>query len=109
MNINEENRHLCPYAVSVIRFLPGIVCQSEKHKRELKEQIEDGEIEETSYEDEIYCPWCGEEIYYEPADDYDILYSEGDHRDICPACGKPFSISTSVSYSYSTTRRNVDE
>ena len=79
-------------------------CQREQHEREIKEQIQSGHETETSYEDEIYCPWCGKKLYFEPCYDYELLYAAGDHEAECPECGKPFTVDTSVSYSYSTRR-----
>lgn len=78
-------------------------CQQKKHKQEIKEAIQHGEKYEIFGEDEIYCPWCGEEIYFE-SDDYRILYEDGVHETECPECGKLFYVETSVSYSYSTGR-----
>lgn len=79
-------------------------CQQERHEREIKKQIQSGETIETSCESEIYCPWCGEHLDFEPCDDYELLYADGDHEAECPECGKPFIVNTSVSYSYGTRR-----
>lgn len=89
-------------------ILPGIdmcySCQQRKHKQEIKEAIQHGGEYEIFGEDEIYCPWCGEEIYFEPCDDYQILYEDGVHETECPECGKLFYVETSVRYSYNTGR-----
>lgn len=82
-------------------------CRTEKHKKELKRQIEDGEITETDCEDEVYCPYCGEE-YEQDVDDYE-LYNEGETELVCPECDKLFVVEVSVSYSYATKRQEVDK
>lgn len=76
-------------------------CTENLHYAELKEKILSGEETETSCEDEIVCPWCGERL--DCSDDYDLL-CEGTHDLECYGCGRPFEVYTNVSYSYDTKR-----
>ena len=47
------------------------------------------------------CPHCGAEV---DVSDNDLwrIYEEGEHEIDCPSCELAFSVSTSVSYSFST-------
>jgi hypothetical protein len=47
------------------------------------------------------CPHCGVEIAVD-ANDWWRLYEEGEHEVECPECDESFSVSTRVSYSFST-------
>ena len=79
-------------------------CRNRGCQSKIREGIVSGEENSTSFEDDIFCPWCGE-IYN--MDDEPILYEEGEHNLFCSRCEKPFTVDVSVSYSYSTTR--IDE
>jgi hypothetical protein len=50
------------------------------------------------------CPHCGEEI---SAHDHELwqLFEEGEHDIDCPDCELTFTVSTNVSYSFSTDRQ----
>jgi hypothetical protein len=51
------------------------------------------------YVDAITCPYCG----WEDNDSWEMLMSDGDIEDVeCGECGKMFSVSCSVSVSYSS-------
>lgn len=75
-------------------------CCCEQHLSEIKQNILSGEETETSCEDEVICPWCGEVQEYD-IDDYEI-YEEGSHEMQCQDCNKKFRMTTNVSYSYDT-------
>ena len=77
-------------------------CQEKQWDEKIKEEIQSGEATETSCEDKIYCPWCGE--IYEDDDDYELMYQDGDHEVICYDCGKSFKVTTNVSVHYDTER-----
>ena len=47
------------------------------------------------------CPHCGE-VCDVGANDWWRLYEEGEHEVSCPHCDGDFSVSTRVSYSFST-------
>lgn len=47
------------------------------------------------------CPHCGEECSVSD-NEWWHLYEEGEHEVTCPACDEDFTVSTSVSYSFST-------
>lgn len=75
-------------------------CKLAKHAEEVKQAVLNGE--DTDCEREIYCPWCGVTI-----DDPEMreAYEDGTHVIECDECGKEFTLETSVSYSYSTSRK----
>lgn len=77
-------------------------CKERQYDEKIKEDIQNGEATETSCEDKVYCPWCGEE--YETTDEPETAYVDGDHEVECGECGKPFKISTHVSVCYDTER-----
>ena len=77
-------------------------CSKEKNLEGIKESILSGEKLSTYGEDEVICPWCGEVL--EVDCETDELYVDGQHVMRCYDCNKEFTLSTSVSYSYSTER-----
>lgn len=77
-------------------------CKKERHEREIKQQIEDGEITSVDCEDEVYCPYCGWKQGAECDDE--TFYVEGEYGFTCCECEKEFWVETRVSYSYSTRR-----
>jgi hypothetical protein len=77
-------------------------CRKENHAREIRRQIEDGEITSVDCEDEVYCPYCGRK--QEAECDDETFYVEGEYRFTCCECEKEFWVETRVSYSYSTRR-----
>ena len=70
-------------------------CRKKQWDEKIKEDIQSGEATETSCEDKVYCPWCGE--VYDTTDDPEVAYEDGIHEVDCPWCEKPFQVSTSVS------------
>ena len=80
-------------------------CRERDYYSIIRENIQSGEETETYNENKIICPWCGE--LQEHDGDHDILYGDGDHPgEQCEMCGKFYTISTDVSYSYSTKRED---
>lgn len=77
-------------------------CKEKMWDERIKEEIQSGETTETSCEDKIYCPWCGE--IYEDYDNTELMYQDGDHEVTCDDCGKSFKVTTNVSISYDTER-----
>jgi hypothetical protein len=77
-------------------------CQKEKNLEDVKKSIVSGEKTSTYGEDDVICPWCGESI--EADCESSEFYEDGDHVLQCPYCDKEFTLSTSVSYTYSTER-----
>lgn len=51
------------------------------------------------------CPHCAAEIDVS-ANDLWRIYEEGEHEIDCPICDLEFSVSTNVSYSFSTDRQD---
>ena len=82
-------------------------CRDAAWDKSIKEEIQSGEKNDTTCEDKVYCPWCGE--VYDTTDEPEIAYGEGDHEVECVECGKPFKISTNVSISYDTERINKED
>lgn len=82
-------------------------CRDAMWDEKIKADIQSGEVTETSCEDKIYCPWCGE--VYEGDDDYELMYQDGDHEVTCYHCEKSFKVTTNVSVSYDTERIEEDE
>ena len=77
-------------------------CQTEKNLEDIKESILSGEATSTNCESDVICPWCGEVI--EGDCETSEFYEDGTHVFSCPECDKEFTLSTSVSYAYSTER-----
>ena len=51
--------------------------------------------------DEPKCPHCGHVCHVSDNEWWD-LYEEGEHEKECPSCEGKFTVSTRVSYSFST-------
>ena len=83
-------------------------CSQKRHLQEIKEQLLSSEIDETSCESEIICPYCGEVNDYD-CDYYDDIYTEGDKVMRCNCCEKEFNLCVNVSYSYDTSRLDEEE
>ena len=79
------------------------ICKKKQHMKDVLQDIQEGR--DTSCENEIYCPWCGTEI---ERCEMNEAYNEGRYIIDCPECGKEFVLETSVSYSYSTSRKLPD-
>ncbi len=77
-------------------------CKEKQRDEKIKEDIQSGEANETSSEDKVYCPWCGE--VYDTTDEPEVAYADGIHDVECGECGKPFQVSTNVSVCYDTER-----
>jgi RNA polymerase subunit RPABC4/transcription elongation factor Spt4 len=84
-----------------------ITCTKEKHLKELRENLLGNEITSTECEDEIICPYCGEEIELECDDAAN--WEEGNYIGYCDWCDKDFRFQTHVSISYSSQRMKEDE
>ena len=69
--------------------------------------IKDGDEDVDTYSsDYVICPYCGHAM--EPDlgyADWPEIYEDGSHDTECPECGKTFTLSTSVSYSWETERK----
>lgn len=76
-------------------------CQKEVREREQAEALQNNEETETSYENDIVCPWCGTHMYDE--DGYFVRESSGEYD--CPECGKEFYFQADVEVTYSTQRK----
>ncbi len=78
------------------------LCKKNKEKELLVREIKSGELIETEYEDEIFCPWCGWEFFID-GDNCD-LFIDGEHELVCPECDKKFIVDTFVTHAFSTKR-----
>lgn len=81
-------------------------CRERQRDERIKEVIQSGEVNETSSEDKVYCPWCGE--VYDTTDDPEVAYVDGIHKVECVECGKSFRVTTNVSVSYDTERERSE-
>lgn len=72
---------------------------------EIKKQIEDFQASEpdTEYTDAAICPYCG--YKHEQDSVTSELYTEGDHDFECSNCNNEFTLSTSISITYSTYKK----
>ena len=77
-------------------------CSKEKNLEDIKSSILSGEADSTDCEYDVICPWCGEVL--EADCESSEFYEDGTHVMQCWHCDKEFTLSTSVSYSYSTER-----
>lgn len=77
-------------------------CRVEKNREDVRESLLSGEATRTDCESDVICPWCGEVI--EEDCEMNEFYEDGTHVFDCPYCEKEFTLSTSVSYTYSTDR-----
>ncbi len=75
-------------------------CQNEIYNQNLKQNLIDDEVEETSGEDDVICPYCGEI----QENDEGKFYEEGEQIVCCGSCDKEFELETDVSYYYATRR-----
>jgi len=80
-------------------------CCKEKDLEKIQQSIKDGEPD-TFSSDYIICPYCG--FAFEPDFEDDYLFEDGDHTYECEECGKEFTVTTMVSYSWETERVEKD-
>lgn len=82
-------------------------CECDKYLNDVKQNILSDKVSETSCEDNVICPWCGE---VQEGDIYNYeYYEEGIHEMQCNDCGRKFILTTNVSYSYDTERLETYE
>ena len=73
-----------------------------------KAKEEDGHMPDGFWRnDNPKCPHCGEVCEISRHDWYE-LYEEGEHEKECPHCEGEFTISTHVSFSFSTDEQDED-
>lgn len=80
------------------------MCYSCEHKIKEEEQakkFQNNEETETSYEDDIVCPWCG--YHFEDDDGYFVSVGDGEYD--CPECGKGFYFQADIEVTFSTQRK----
>lgn len=76
-------------------------CQKEIREREQAEALQNNEETETSYENDIVCPWCGRR--FEDDDGYFVRTGDGEYE--CDECGKEFYFQADIEVTYSTQRK----
>ena len=81
-------------------------CAKEEAIEKTAADIRSGEVTSTFAEDDVICPWCG---YTYGADllgyvDWPEFFEDGEHDMVCDECGKSFTLTVNVSYSYDTVR-----
>lgn len=76
-------------------------CEDKIKEEEQAKKLQNNEETETSYEQDIVCPWCG--CHFEDDDGYFV--SEGDGEYDCPECGKEFYFQADIEVTFSTQRK----
>lgn len=81
------------------------------HGRKTAADIRSGEETSTFAEDDVICPWCGyrygsDELGYA---DWPEFFEDGEHGMFCDECGKPFTLTVNVRYSYDTERAEDED
>jgi len=66
------------------------------------------EPEEVQHDKFIRCPSCQHKWDPYEGEDYDVL-ADGDHNVYCPECDHKFSVSTSVSYTFTSPKTEEKE
>lgn len=61
--------------------------------------------EEFNHDKLIRCPYCGETEDVGDENNYE-LYKDGEHGVMCSSCGKDYSVSTEISYSFASPELN---
>lgn len=61
----------------------------------------DEDLGEVDSDDFIRCPHCREQSRVHDGENYS-MFEDGEHEVSCDSCGKDFTVSTSVSYSFSS-------
>lgn len=56
----------------------------------------------------IRCPACGNHWKPQDTEDYKTAHEDGDHEVNCPECDHEFTVTTSVSYTYTSPARLQD-
>lgn len=82
----------------------GIQCKP-CHSFEIEEQIRNFQESEpdTEYTDDVICPYCGHK--HESDSEDSSFYTDGDHEFTCHHCSNEFSLTTNVTYTYSTEKK----
>lgn len=80
-------------------------CSRNKYNDELADRLRENEEIETSFEDEIVCPYCGHRM----ADDEGYFERKGDGEYDCDECGKTFNFTVNIEVTYSTSRKEDEE
>ncbi len=73
-------------------------------EKSIKEKILSGEVDFTTTEEKVICPWCGEPIYFCLREGNSFLVNEGEHEITCDRCGNKLKVFTHLSYFYDTER-----
>lgn len=86
-------------------------CAKEEAIEKTAADIRSGEETSTFAEDDVICPWCGyrygsDELGYA---DWPEFFEDGEHGMFCDECGKPFTLTVNVSYSYDTERAEDED
>lgn len=90
---NSSNRGMC-YS-----------CSQNAYYSDLADRLRENEEIETSFEDEIVCPYCGHRM----TDDEGYFEREGDGEYDCDECGKTFNFTVNIEVTYSTSRKEDEE
>ena len=85
----------------------GFVCQDCEEKRradKIEKFAKENENEEDFYDDNVsICPYCGHgNTDDDGAEEY---HMDGDYEMVCGECDSEYSMSTRISYSYTTSKK----
>lgn len=64
------------------------------------------EDKETSYEDNVVCPYCGHE--HEPSEDPSFYYTLDNTEVECDECGEVFEFSGDIRWTFGSNRKNTE-
>lgn len=85
-------------------------CKEKNTADAIKEEIKNGEEPYIGMDNYIFCPYCGD--YMTHSRDYFELedyYVDGEYEHQCRSCGETYILTTSVSISYETSKKEDDE
>ena len=85
-------------------FIQCKPCKEKEVEDKIKSFQESGT--DTEYTDDIICPHCGQK--HEQDGEREAFYYDGEHDFTCGYCNEDFTVSTSVSYTYSTYKLESD-
>lgn len=93
-----------PWGCQISPGVWGIKCKpcAEKMLQDKIKAFQESELD-TEYTDDIICPNCGHE--HERDSEHEEFYVDGEHDFHCWHCSEEFLVNTSISYTYSTYKK----
>lgn len=115
MEGEEEMKKICERCGKEDEMLPWahlcFRCAKEEAIEKTVADICSGEETSTFAEDDVICPWCGYRYSSDELScaDWPEFFEDGEHGMFCDECGKPFTLTVNVSYSYGTVRAEDED